>query len=151
MPSPQIVNANGVWGSTTGDDRSPVRVPMIASGTVTAGEFVVCTSNSTGVVRSATTGDSGQLVVGVAGATRTSTQVVDVIIYGPVYGVKKDNTVAVTEGDKIGLSGAVASGALSISAATVVTQMKDTGKVCGIALAAYTAAATTCDIFFVKY
>lgn len=151
MPSPQIVNANGVWGSTTGNDRSPVRVPMIASGTVTAGDFVVCTSNSTGVVRSCTVGDNGQLVVGVAAATRTTTQVVDVIIYGPVYGVKKDNTVAITEGDKLGLSAAVAAGALSITAATVVTQMKDTGKVCGIALAAYSAAATTCDMFFVKY
>jgi hypothetical protein len=124
---------------------------MIASGTVTAGDFVVNTSNSSGVVRSATVGDNGQLVIGVAAATRTSAQVVDVIIYGPVYGVKKDNTVAITEGDKVGLSAAVAAGALSITAATVVTQMKDTGKVCGIALAAYSAAATTCDIFFVKY
>ena len=151
MPSPQIVNANGVWGSTAGNDRSPLRVPMIASGTVTAGDLVICTSNSTGVVRSATVGDNGQKIIGVAAATRTSTQVVDVIIYGPVYGVKKDNTVAITEGDKVGLSAAVAAGVLSITAATAVTQMKDTGLVCGIALAAYTAAATTCDIFFVKY
>lgn len=151
MPSPQIVDSKGVWGRTPTDDRSPVRVPMIASGTVTKGDFVVCTSDSTGVVRSCTVGDNGQLVIGVAAATRTSTQSVDVIIYGPVYGVKKDNTVAVTEGDKVGLSAAVAAGALSITAATVVTQMKDTGKVCGIALAAYSAAATTCDIFFVKY
>lgn len=151
MPSPQIVDAVGVWGRTGTDDRSPVHVPMIASGTVTKGELVVCVSNSTGVVRSATTGDALPLVIGVAGATRTTTQVVDVIIHGPVFGVKKDSTVGVTQGDKVGLSAAVAAAVLSISAATVVTQLKDTGNVIGIALATYSAASATADIFFTKY
>lgn len=151
MPSPQIVDAVGVWGRTPTDDRSPLHVPMIASGTVTSGDLVVCVSNSTGVVRSATTGDALPLVVGVAAQTKTSTQSVDIIIHGPVYGVKKDNTVGVTAGDKVGLSAAVAASVLSISAATAVTQLKDTGNVIGIALATYSAASATADIFFVKY
>lgn len=151
MPSPQIVDPVGVWGRTATDDRSPLRAPMIASGTVTKGELVVCVSNSTGVVRSATVGDALPLVVGVAGATRTTTQSVDVIIIGPAYGVKKDSTVAITQGDKVGLSAAVAASALSITAATVVTQLKDTGNVIGIALASYSAASTTCDLFLLKY
>lgn len=151
MPSPQIQDAVGVWGRTPTDDRDALMTAMIASGTVTKGELVVCVSNSTGVVRSATTGDALPLVIGVAAATRTTTQSVPIVIHGPVYGVKKDNSVGVTQGDKVGLSAAVASSVLSISAATVVTQLKDTGNVLGIALATYSAASATADIFICKY
>lgn len=154
MPSTQLQNAAQVWGVSslagyTGDDRWALVNEFRAATTITRGD-IVALSTSTGYVIDCLTNTGQQLMVGIAAATASSGTVVPVVIYGPFFGAKKDNTVAVTAADLVTRSAAVTAGVLSLAGSTAVTTLADTGKTIGIVMASQTAGDTTADIFVCK-
>jgi len=155
MPTPQLQNSAGAFGLSglgtyTGDDRWEAVETFIASTTITRGD-IVALSTSSGYVIDCLTNTTENKMVGIAAASATAGQEIPVVIAGPFYGAKKDNTVAVTAGDAVGRSAAVTASVLSISAATAVTQLKDTGRVIGVVMANQTAGDATADIFVCRF
>lgn len=157
MPAPQIQNPHGAFGLAAldtydGTERSPVVENFRAAVTTIIQGDLVALSTSSGYVIRALTDTAAGLVIGVALHDGPSTvgNPVPVIIYGPAYGVRKDNTVAVTAGNLVVRSAAVTASALALAGTTAVTQLKDTGTTIGIVMASKTAGDTTCDLFVVK-
>lgn len=149
MPSAQIINPAGLWGGTSQSDGQGDCVSLVCATTVTA-KSVVALSTDSGKIVTAATNQSMPSVVGVALNPGVAGNPCLVEVMGMVYGVLKDTGTIIAQFDRLTISATNTGTVTNISAATAVTQVKDTGLIIGVAMAAAVTLATTVDMFLIR-
>lgn len=153
MASPQIKNSTGAFGYSqppTAADTSKAELlgEYVAATTIAAGEVAALSSDGFKIAV-ATVGMSPRLAVGIAAEPIAAGASGNIILRGPAYAVKKDGSV-LAAGDVVGISTSSAGAVGLITAATVITQAKDTGLVLGTVVNTATAAGTTATVYISK-
>lgn len=142
MPSPTIRYPNAVFGLTAGDPVlfGDVVGYFVTSATVTAGQAVIIDTTNLGQVKPAATNSAGVLCIGVCGENGVANDVVAVTLVGRTTVL---SNTAITSGDRLGLDATTAANLATVTAATAVTQAKDTGNIIAVALETVTAGITS--------
>lgn len=146
MPSPTIRYPNAVFGLNASDPVlfGDVVGYFVTSATVTAGQAVIIDTTNLGQVKPAATNSSGVLTIGVATDNGVANDVVAVTLVGRTTAL---SNTAITAGDRLGLDATTAANLATVTAATAVTQAKDTGNIIAVALETVTAGITSVRVY----
>lgn len=148
--SATITNPAGVWGATSQSDGQGPLVEHVAATTITA-KSVVALSTTSGQVVVAATNQNVASLVGVNLSAGVGGNPVMCQVLGPCYGVRKDTGSEIAQFDRLVISATNTGTVTALSSATAITQLKDTGLVIGVAMAAAVTLATTVDVFLIRF